>query len=70
MVVPVAVLALGWGSRLVMFDVPLIGDHVNLGEAGEGLTGSVCLVQQQQHANKGQDVSRCCQKLAASPWRC
>jgi hypothetical protein len=37
MVAPVAVLALGWGSRLVMFDVPLIGDHVNLGEAGEGL---------------------------------
>ncbi|WIA09423.1 hypothetical protein OEZ85_008828 [Tetradesmus obliquus] len=34
MVVPVAVLALGWGSRLVMFDVPLIGDHVNLGDAG------------------------------------
>ncbi|WIA29507.1 hypothetical protein OEZ86_012008 [Tetradesmus obliquus] len=34
MVVPVAVLALGWGSRLVMFDVPLIGDHVNPGDAG------------------------------------
>jgi hypothetical protein len=37
MVVPVAVLTLGWGSRLVMFDVPLIGDHVNLGEAGESI---------------------------------
>lgn len=34
-VVPVSVLALGWGSRVVMFEVPLIGDHVNLGEQGE-----------------------------------
>jgi hypothetical protein len=42
MVVPVAVLALGWGSRLVMFDVPLIGDHVNLGEAGE-VSAAVCI---------------------------
>jgi hypothetical protein len=28
---PVAVLALGWGSRLVLFEVPLLGDHVSLG---------------------------------------
>lgn len=33
MIVPVAVLALGWGSRLVMFEVPLIGDHVVLAAA-------------------------------------
>lgn len=30
---PVAVLALGWGSRLVMFEVPLIGDHVSVAAA-------------------------------------
>jgi hypothetical protein len=47
MVVPVAVLALGWGSRLVMFDVPLIGDHVSLGDTGE-------LVQPQQQEQQQQ----------------
>jgi hypothetical protein len=36
---PVAVLALGWGTRLVLFEVPLVGDHITAGEAaaGEGL---------------------------------
>lgn len=37
--VPVAVLALGWGSRLVLFEVPLLGDHVSLGGL-ELVTGS------------------------------
>jgi hypothetical protein len=33
--VPVAQLALAWGPRLVLFDVPLIGDQLNTSEAGE-----------------------------------
>lgn len=34
MIVPVVVLALAWDSRLVLFDVPLIGDH-QTSEAGK-----------------------------------
>jgi hypothetical protein len=33
---PLAVLALGWGSRLVLFDVPLVGDQITAGEAAAG----------------------------------
>jgi hypothetical protein len=33
-VVPVAVLALAWGPRLVLFNVPLVGDHLNAGDVG------------------------------------
>lgn len=32
--VPVAVLALAWGPRLVLFNVPLIGDHQGGPESG------------------------------------
>lgn len=33
---PVGVLALGWGSRLVLFEVPLVGDQITAGEAAAG----------------------------------
>ena len=36
MLMPVGVLALGWGSRLVLFEVPLLGDQVTAGEAATG----------------------------------
>lgn len=39
---PVGVLALGWGSRLVLFEVPLVGDQITAGEVAAGeQTGSV-----------------------------
>jgi hypothetical protein len=34
--VPVAVLALAWGPRLVLFNVPLVGDHTGPGGADAG----------------------------------
>lgn len=46
---PVAVLALGWGTRLVLFEVPLVGDHVTAGEAAAGeddFAGSVGVVME------------------------
>lgn len=33
---PVGVLALGWGSRLVLFEVPLVGDQITAGEVAAG----------------------------------
>ena len=36
MVMPVGVLAIAWGPRLVLFNVPLIGDQAGPGDAGEG----------------------------------
>jgi hypothetical protein len=36
---PVGVLALGWGSRLVLFEVPLVGDQITAGEVAAGEQG-------------------------------
>lgn len=33
---PCAVLALGWGTRLVLFEVPLLGDQLSAEEVGSG----------------------------------
>lgn len=50
---PAAVLALGWGSRLVLFEVPLIGEQVGVADVSAG----VCM----QHApgRKPGDVGHC-----------
>jgi hypothetical protein len=33
---PLGVLALGWGSRLVLFEVPMLGDQITAAEAAAG----------------------------------
>jgi len=36
MLMPVGILSLAWGSRLVLFEAPLIGDQITAGEAAAG----------------------------------
>jgi hypothetical protein len=61
MFVPVALLALGWGTRVVLFEVPLVGDHVSMTDQGPGECVSVCVCMLREvllctHVGRGERV--------------